>query len=1098
MNKKSKKFLTWFLVICMVTTQVLFTSVAFASTRYSGDDRYKTALDIVKNGWSKSDAAVIARGDDEGLADALSAAPLAYAKGQAPILLTEPGTLYAGVMDELKALEVKTVYIVGGPGAVSTDIENALKAQFGADNVKRIFGADRIGTSVAVAKELPSFTEVALVNAYAYADALSASSIAAYKGMPILLTDKDTLTDDVKALLSGKTVYAIGGYGVISDGVVAQTGAVRLAGADRYETNAAVLEKFALDYSKVYLAQGADANAADALAGSALAAKTNSPIVLVEGSSVAKANNVLTANLKEDTEVYLLGGTGVLSKAAADAVEALRSGTQVPTELEVESVEALNLRQFTVKFNKALDEDTATDPDNYELDTEGTADLDGANFELLEDGKTVLVTFAADKIAEQQEEIELTIEDVEDTNGNVMEKAVIEGIEFIDTKLPVALSAEVIGKNTIKVTFDEPVTANKDSFEINGGELHIKSVAMANNDTEANIVLYSDLEDGDLDVKVLAKAEDFAGFTVVSKTFTVEVVEDAEAPKVVGYKSAKPSQVTLVFNEEIVLEDGKAANFYHTNKRNAVDNDITSADIDGKELTLDFSNNNLPKGTAYVYITEGSVKDLWDNENDDIIVKVEVEVDTTKPEVKKIEVKTEQQIEITFTEDVADVEKSDFTVTDADGEKVSIKSVSAADDTVTVNFRDKLSGDYTIVIEGIEDEAGNEIAKTTETFTVDDLTDPEFDNFTATLYNAGREDQMLRVNFGEEMATSGKYSINDIEKYTVGSYVLSQLKSDVSIKVVNNGKAVEITIPSKADDSKYGVNLTADEGDTKSLKVARVADAAGNYTAALSGSVKINASGYVDIEKVEATDTDTITVTFADELKNFDAEDLIVYVDDNGTPGYQTEGTADATIEIAKAKVGLNDDGNTVVTLTLASEIGYDAKVGTYNVRIATVSSPKSKNAYNETLLTITGAAEKYTVEDSIIPEIAEDADDVKQVYAYDTNGNGKVDTVVVEYTEAIDYTTVSKHTFSADDITVLNTFVSNAETSAAAAAETASAHVNGKYIVIKLDEADSDLPVDGEFEPDVVQALTIYDVAQNVLEGSTEVLSSINPAAHK
>lgn len=313
----------------MLFTQLLFTNVAFAATnRYSGADRYATALDIVKNGWTQSDAAIIARGDDEGLADALAAAPLAYAKGKAPIFLTETNRLHDGIMDELNTLGVKTVYIVGGPGAVSTSVEKALKAQFGNDNVKRIYGADRVATSVAVAKELPAYKEAALVNGYAYADALSISSIAAASGTPILLTsDKDTLSADVSALISDKTVYAVGGAGVLSDTLVKKAGAKRLSGLDRYKTNAAVLDSFNVDYSNVYLANGADTSAADALAGSALAARTNSPIVLVDyeaGTVVANAANVLKAGLKTDSQIIILGGTGVLPDSAATAVEALK------------------------------------------------------------------------------------------------------------------------------------------------------------------------------------------------------------------------------------------------------------------------------------------------------------------------------------------------------------------------------------------------------------------------------------------------------------------------------------------------------------------------------------------------------------------------------------------------------------------------------------------------------------------------------------------------------------------------------------------------------------------------------------------------------
>jgi putative cell wall-binding protein len=330
MYKRSKKIFALCLTVVMLSATVAFQNVTYAATPLKGSDRYQTALKIVQAGWTQSDSAIIARGDD--LADALAAAPLAYAKGKAPILLTKPGELPTGVLAELKSLGVKNIYIVGGTGAVSTAVQNSLN-DF---TIKRITGKNRIETSYKVALEaFPTApTEVVIANGLAYADALSISSIAAVKGMPILLVSNNKLTTEQTSYIAGKTVYAVGGTGVIGASVVTQAKATRLAGTDRYETNAAILDRFPQDYSKVYLAKGTNANLVDALTGSALAALGNNPIVLVNGSSAinAKISVVLKANLGADSTQVLLGGT--VAQVAATSVEAMK-----PLPFKVISIE---------------------------------------------------------------------------------------------------------------------------------------------------------------------------------------------------------------------------------------------------------------------------------------------------------------------------------------------------------------------------------------------------------------------------------------------------------------------------------------------------------------------------------------------------------------------------------------------------------------------------------------------------------------------------------------------------------------------------------------------------------------------------------------
>jgi len=346
MFKKTKSLLATSLSVAMLATLITIpTSATTASKQLSGADRYQTALKIAQEGWTTSNSAIIARGDDS--ADALAAAPLAYAKGKAPILLTKTNEIPAGVLQELKDLGVKNVYIVGGIGAVSKAVADKLAA---ADlTIARVAGIDRYATSLEIAKAAFGVTPtgVVIANGLAYADALSVSSIAAVKGMPILLVDHNKLSAEQSAYITDKTVYAVGGTGVLNAAVVSITKAERLAGLDRYETNAAVLAKFDFDYSKLYLAKGTPANLVDSLAGSALAALANNPIVLVDQNNKinAEQTTVIKANLASTSTVVALGGT--VSNAAVDAIEALR-----PQEvaLTVKSVSAINGTTLSVIF----------------------------------------------------------------------------------------------------------------------------------------------------------------------------------------------------------------------------------------------------------------------------------------------------------------------------------------------------------------------------------------------------------------------------------------------------------------------------------------------------------------------------------------------------------------------------------------------------------------------------------------------------------------------------------------------------------------------------------------------------------------------------
>ncbi|WP_411680942.1 5'-nucleotidase C-terminal domain-containing protein [Clostridium thailandense] len=299
------------------TTQIL----PFTPQIIEGADRYETAANVSKAGWDKgSEYAVLANG--EMFADALCAAPLAK-KYNCPIILTQANQLPEASKAELERLGVKHIIIVGGPAVVSKDIEGVLQSSLNSKpDVKRIYGSDRFETSANIAKELGTKDSAVIANGYNYADALSISAIAAAKGMPVLLTEKNKLPQSISAYLSQNkpsNSYIVGLEGSVDknvekilDGMVSKD-AVRLGGNDRFETNINILKQFESDlkFDKVYVALGDGATGsefADALSGAALAAEGSSPIILTYKSVPKVSIEYMRNKLNSNTTVVLIGG----------------------------------------------------------------------------------------------------------------------------------------------------------------------------------------------------------------------------------------------------------------------------------------------------------------------------------------------------------------------------------------------------------------------------------------------------------------------------------------------------------------------------------------------------------------------------------------------------------------------------------------------------------------------------------------------------------------------------------------------------------------------------------------------------------------------
>lgn len=303
------------------------------SKRISGADRFATAVAVSKHGYpSTASTVIVANGRN--YPDALSAGALG-AKLKAPLLLSEPKSLPASTLAEIKRLKPSRILVVGGTGAVSGGVASKLGSLAG--TVKRISGADRYATSIAIAKEgwpNGSASNAFLATGANFADALSAGAAAGKLKAPVLLVPgtQRTAPAGVKSELTRlgvSTVRIAGGTGAVSTGIQNSISAgrtvKRYAGANRYDTSASIAKDNgifpAANRVNTYWASGE--GFADALAGGAVSGAKGSPLLLSLPSCVP--TSIYTANDRvAGNDTFLLGGTGALGNTVLYGNECMK------------------------------------------------------------------------------------------------------------------------------------------------------------------------------------------------------------------------------------------------------------------------------------------------------------------------------------------------------------------------------------------------------------------------------------------------------------------------------------------------------------------------------------------------------------------------------------------------------------------------------------------------------------------------------------------------------------------------------------------------------------------------------------------------------
>lgn len=239
------------------TTSTLLGAVGVAvsveTARVGGADRYSTTSQLYDLEFSSRSVAVLASGTN--YPDALSAVYLARQLGTG-VLTTDPNTLSAATRAELATGPIATVYVVGGPNAVSENVVAQVESLHVTDNpaapniqVIRVAGEDRYETNQKVNTYMASGSSATAIitTGQNFADALAVAPAVYATGDPLILVEGDTLSTTVKTTLDTLGVthaVIVGGTNAVSFALelaLADAGVTvdyRISGTDRTETAA--------------------------------------------------------------------------------------------------------------------------------------------------------------------------------------------------------------------------------------------------------------------------------------------------------------------------------------------------------------------------------------------------------------------------------------------------------------------------------------------------------------------------------------------------------------------------------------------------------------------------------------------------------------------------------------------------------------------------------------------------------------------------------------------------------------------------------------------------------------------------------------------
>ena len=571
------------------------------------------------------------------------------------------------------------------------------------------------------------------------------------------------------------------------------------------------------------------------------------------------------------------------------------------SDTKIPKVSIDSLKEVNIEFGKKVSSISA---DNFLIDGKKLSDNDAVI--LSDDLKTAYIL--KEDLFLQKQKVNVKVKDIKYEDETTLSSFDYD-LTASDDKAPSVLRVEQTGLKQMKVIFDEAILSfTADYIKIDNDVFNVNYDLTNINGRSVSFNLDKIIPAGSHKLKI-GGACDYAGKTSLESEFMFDGIRDDKVPQIAKVEKATQNKVILEFTKDINLNVTDPSKYYHSDNKKA-----KRVETDGKKLIITFDDlNKMPEGVAYIYIPENAVVDSWKNYSEAVNEReIMVEADNDKPEVKSVKASKGSEIEVLFSEEIA--EGGIFRIYDKDSKEISNNSFGvnyAAPDKVKLIFTKPLeAGNYTLSIEGIKDIAGNEMERDVEDAAIPDTVPPTIDT-NGKLYS---DKNIVRIFFSKPMDFK---DISDPSNYQLNNVYLSKMNG-VFINPENDYRSVAIYF-------KNGGKITSKD----KIVVGKLKDASGNYTDEMSTEVSLedqNAVG-IKIENVKIIDKNTLAVNLNDSISVFEPEDFDFYI--NGirtTPdSFEKEITGGKSKLIFKFKYSLNDISK---------------------MQVKTVSYPKTANEY--------------------------------------------------------------------------------------------------------------------------------------------------------
>jgi trimeric autotransporter adhesin len=572
---------------------------------------------------------------------------------------------------------------------------------------------------------------------------------------------------------------------------------------------------------------------------------------------------------------------------------------------EVASVKGVNAKTIEVNFTKAIDEDTLESAEGKALITlvagKDAVSSGTVTQELSEDGKTL--TFTTSDIFKGDYTVKVPFEAVKDVDGEFV-KPVNASVNVNDTAAPVLKTATAKIKDTkdgiqnITLTFDEDV---KSIETVKIGATNYTPEISGN-----KAMITVDLDASESHNITVVKATDAVGNVKDVQAAPLAVSVDNMAPSIKSVEAAGENKVTVMVDEELANDTLVLTAKVGTYTANIVES-IEVNPLNKKEFTVTLKSDYLYKSsnseTVTLTVAKEALSDEIGNTNASEITKtVTVSRDAAAPAPVKVETsKTDGKVSsfsVTYNEKVASPTASKISVVNSKGEIFSqsqvVKSLAVSNDgkTVTFTLADDVKTDtYSFVLaEGfVMDQALTPNKSAKYNFSVDVTEDGEPVETTFEVVGATSADNVITVNFGEKVKSTGTGSALNPAAYEVNG---AELPADTEIEFVNNGTVdqtqVAITLPEdfvKTNDAKAiftvdGVQTLTNKESLPFTNTLAITD----NTAPVVKSVVATGLNELTVSYSEAVEVpalaDSTPATISDEIKLVDSNGAAVQFSD--------------------------------------------------------------------------------------------------------------------------------------------------------------------------------------------------------------------------